>query len=339
MGLKSLILNCPAMNHHSKIIPKKGLRKILASLKKQGKKIVTYNGSFDLLHRGHVMAINHAKSLGDVLIILLNSDRSVRLYKGPHRPFVSEEDRAYLLSSLASVDYIVVFNQINPKKILEEIKPDIHCAGGNWGKGCIGRDIVEKNGGKIAVLPFRDGHSTTTLTKSVVANSVREKTAIFLIFNVLAGIAGWPSRNLHLDPRAVRAVREFSGCGSKVIVLIDPSTGIKKTKVTDFRRQATVAIKKARLKIDRICSCPHKASHKCSCRKSGTGLILAMAKRYGLNLSNSWLIGNQERDIIAGREVNVKTIKIGQPMSRKVRLEPNLYAEDLQAALRYITKA
>src|SRR3989344_9533026 len=123
-----------------KIISKTKLDKLIGELKNKKKKIVTYNGSFDVLHAGHIESIREAKRQGDILIILLNSDKSIKMYKGPLRPINTESDRSKIISALGDVDYVVIFDEINPKKILSEIKPDVHCNGSDWGKNWVERE-------------------------------------------------------------------------------------------------------------------------------------------------------------------------------------------------------
>ncbi len=135
-----------------KIKSQKEIVKIIQGLKKKGKKIVTYNGSFDVLHFGHIESLKEAKKQGDILIIPLNSDKSIRLYKGSNHPINSQKKRAEALTVLECVDYIVLFDEINCKNILNKIKPNIHCNGSDWGKSCVERSVVEKNGGKIFII-------------------------------------------------------------------------------------------------------------------------------------------------------------------------------------------
>lgn len=163
-----------------KIVSEKALFGIIQEFKKQGKVIVTCNGSFDILHSGHLFAISEAKRQGDVLIILLNSDESIRKYKGPTRPIVSQEERSVMLSALEDVDHVAIFNDINPKRILEKIKPDIHCIGSEWGKNCVERAVVEQNGGKIHILKQIQGFSTSDLIKRIFrASSLGTVKAVF----------------------------------------------------------------------------------------------------------------------------------------------------------------
>jgi len=144
------------------------LRKVIKDLKNQNKKIVTTNGVFDILHLGHIKYLREAKKLGDVLIIALNSDSSVKQIKGPERPINSQEVRAETLAALEFVDYIIIFNETDPIKILSEIKPDIHVKGGDYKiNQIIEREIVEKNNGKIILIPEIKGYSTTELIKRI----------------------------------------------------------------------------------------------------------------------------------------------------------------------------
>jgi len=139
-----------------------------ARAKTQGKKIVFTNGCFDLLHVGHLRVLREAKKLGDILIVGLNSDRSVNDIKGPERPIVSEAERAELIGALEMVDYVTLFDEPDPIPLLREIKPDVLVKGGDWGEsGVVGRELVEGWGGKVAVVPFLEGHSTTNIIEKI----------------------------------------------------------------------------------------------------------------------------------------------------------------------------
>src|SRR3990167_3313829 len=132
----------------------KSQRKITAIakvLRSQGKKIVVLSGSFDILRPGHVDAFKEAKSQGDILIVLLNSDQSIKIYKGPNHPINATEERAKVLSAIQYIDYIVVFDQITPNEVISKIKPDIFYNVKEWGKNCVERGVVESYGGKIYI--------------------------------------------------------------------------------------------------------------------------------------------------------------------------------------------
>ena len=144
------------------------LKKIVAELRAKGKKIVTTNGVFDILHICHIRYLKEAKKLGNILIVAINSDSSTKKLKGPKRPLNNENDRAEALAALECVDYVTVFNEENPIKILGIIKPNIHAKGGDYKiNQIIEKDIVENNNGKIVLIPKVKGYSTTDFIKKI----------------------------------------------------------------------------------------------------------------------------------------------------------------------------
>lgn len=144
------------------------LAKTLAGLKKKGRKIVFTNGCFDILHVGHVTYLKKARSLGDVLVVGLNSDRSVRSIKGEGRPVNTELDRAEVLAALGSVDYVAVFDEDTPEKLIKKLRPDILVKGGDWKEDdIVGAEFVKSHGGRVVRIPFVKGHSTTSLIRRI----------------------------------------------------------------------------------------------------------------------------------------------------------------------------
>ena len=133
-------------------------------LKKQGKKIVSTNGCFDILHVGHVRYLQKSAALGDILIVCLNSDSSVKALKGESRPLNNENDRAEVLAALACVDFVVIFNENTPVNYLARIKPDIHTKGGDYDVETLPETkVVVDNGGRVELISFVDGKSTTNI--------------------------------------------------------------------------------------------------------------------------------------------------------------------------------
>lgn len=144
------------------------LKRIISRLKKQGKKIVFTNGCFDLLHYGHVKYLEDAKNKGDILIVALNSDSSVKKIKGDKRPIINEKDRLGIIAGLESVDYVVLFNEETPLKTLKELGPDVLVKGADWDRdNIVGSDFVIKGGGKTCAIKFIKGRSTTGLIKKI----------------------------------------------------------------------------------------------------------------------------------------------------------------------------
>ncbi|MCM8804204.1 MAG: D-glycero-beta-D-manno-heptose 1-phosphate adenylyltransferase [Candidatus Omnitrophica bacterium] len=152
----------------SKIKSFSEIKKISEKLKKEGKIIVFTNGCFDIIHPGHIKLLKKAKSLGDVLIVGLNKDKSVKKLKGEKRPIIDEKGRVEILSSLEMVDYVVLFGDRTPKRLIKEILPDYIVKGGDYKKQeVVGKDIVEKYGGKVVIIPLYKKYSTTNLIKKI----------------------------------------------------------------------------------------------------------------------------------------------------------------------------
>lgn len=155
-----------------KIIPFDDIGALSDALKILGKSIVTTNGTFDLLHVGHVDSLEHSKSLGDVLIVGVNSDESVKRYKGPLRPIVPVEERAKMLASLSCVDYVVIFEQDTPVDLLMKIKPTVHCKGAEYSDGSRlipEKNVVESYGGKMHYIDLTLDKSTTNIIEKIFA--------------------------------------------------------------------------------------------------------------------------------------------------------------------------
>ncbi len=150
------------------IVPLGSLNRLRLRQSGEGKKIVFTNGTFDILHRGHVEYLNKAKRLGDLLYVGLNSDRSVRILKGPERPVMSEDDRAYLLTNLISVDYVVIFDEETPIKVIETLLPDVLVKGADWAvHQIVGKDIVEQHGGIVQTIELTPGRSSSSLIRKI----------------------------------------------------------------------------------------------------------------------------------------------------------------------------
>lgn len=137
-------------------------------LRRAGKKVVFTNGVFDLLHPGHVRYLKQARSLGDALIVGVNSDRSVRAIKGPSRPITPEAERAELLAALACVDAVAIFDDDTPEEIIKKIQPDVLVKGADWAADAIvGRDTVEARGGKVVRVNIEQGWSTSSIIEKI----------------------------------------------------------------------------------------------------------------------------------------------------------------------------
>jgi rfaE bifunctional protein nucleotidyltransferase chain/domain len=148
-----------------KIVNRNELTELVDEVRKDGKSIVTINGTFDILHKGHEKILSEAKKQGEVLIVGVNSDNSVKKNKGPTRPVNNEINRVKMLANFSFVDYVTIFDEETPIELLKIIKPDVHVNGSEYGKKCIEASIVEENGGRIHVVKLVEGYSTTNSIK------------------------------------------------------------------------------------------------------------------------------------------------------------------------------
>lgn len=153
----------------NKIKTRQELALIVQTLKSQGKKVVTTNGAFDILHVGHIKSFERAREHGDILIVGINTDDSVRRYKGPKRPINKENDRAYMIAALAVVDYIVLFDEDTPAELLNDLKPDVHIKAADYDVEKMPETpIVRKNGGQVIAVPLEPGYATTDLIGEIL---------------------------------------------------------------------------------------------------------------------------------------------------------------------------
>ena len=139
--------------------------------KKEGKRVVFTNGCYDLLHPGHIRLLEQARSFGDILILALNSDDSVRRLKGPTRPLLSEQERAEVASGLAAVDAITVFDEDTPRELIAAILPDVLVKGADWAHWIAGREEVEAAGGQVMALSLEPGYSTSGIVEEILTRT------------------------------------------------------------------------------------------------------------------------------------------------------------------------
>lgn len=148
--------------HVGQVVSQDDLILIVAGRKRNGQRVVFTNGCFDLLHPGHVRCLERARALGDLLVVAINSDASVRQIKGGSRPLVPQEERAEILAALAAVDYVAIFDAPTPREMIARLLPDVLVKGGDWGPDeIVGREEVEAAGGRVVSVPLEPGYSTS----------------------------------------------------------------------------------------------------------------------------------------------------------------------------------
>ena len=159
----------PLRSFREKIKSLPALERAVRSAKAHGRNVVFTNGCFDLLHAGHITLLEQARRQGDLLVVAVNSDASVRrLKKGPGRPVVGERDRALVVAALQSVDYVSIFDADTPQRLIERLRPHVLVKGADWpASGVVGRDTVERSGGRVARIRLLKGYSTTKLIERI----------------------------------------------------------------------------------------------------------------------------------------------------------------------------
>lgn len=152
-----------------KILTLPALLESLKNPRAEGRKVVFTNGCFDLLHAGHVLYLEEARALGDILVLGLNSDSSVQRLKGPSRPINKQDERAVVLAALESISYVCIFAEDTPYELIKALKPDILVKGGDWpATSIVGSDIVQARGGQVKSLGFSEGLSSTNIIQSIL---------------------------------------------------------------------------------------------------------------------------------------------------------------------------
>ena len=157
------------MSSKKKIVSLNALKKIIGGLRQNGKVIAFTNGCFDILHFGHVSYLEASKKRNRILVIGINSDSSIRKIKGPHRPIIGQKQRAALISALACVDYVTIFDEETPLKLISALRPDVLIKGADWkGKEVVGGDVVQVNGGKVEFIRYVNGFSTSNIVQAIL---------------------------------------------------------------------------------------------------------------------------------------------------------------------------
>lgn len=277
----------------TKLVARSELAALIARLKAEGKTIVTTNGSFDLLHIGHVTMLQEAKSLGDVLIVGVNSDPSIRRYKGKARPICPEAHRIRMLAALECVDYVTVFDELTPIELLKIIQPQVHVNSPEHGQDCVERDVVERHGGRIHLSALVEGMSTSELLRRI-AGSLAFSGCRGLFFNV-SDI--WESAIGDISPASLDALQE---CTQQDFRLFLSGT----TEETAFLQTIFA---------------PHIKQSAMKSLSQPTLSASALERTVDeddVMLAKSVIISHDMADIRLGREMNCKTILIsGEPAS------------------------
>ena len=311
-----------------KIATRKYLQEIVAQLRAAGKKIGFTSGTFDLLHPGHVAYLEQAAAECDVLIVGVNSDHSVRSYKGEGRPICPEVDRARVVAGLAVVDYVFIFDETNNAANIEALRPELYIKAGDYSKQRLTSSAaVEAYGGKVLIVSFKEGRSSSAIVERIVNNpsiprtsatpSVAKRPAIFLDRD---GTINEEIEYLHepekfrMLPNVLQGMKRFQELGYRLVVITNQAgIGLGYFTKEDFfrvNREMLKAVTAEGIFIDGIYFCPHRINEGCSCRKPLPGMINRAARDLNLDLSKSFVVGDSQVDVDAATAAGCPAIVI-----------------------------
>ncbi|MBN2028963.1 HAD-IIIA family hydrolase [bacterium] len=343
------------------------LVKICQELRIRHQKIGFTSGAFDLLHVGHVDFLEKAKALCDVLIVGLNSDASVHRYKGPNRPIVAEQHRMKIIAALEAVDYVFLFDERRNQKNIEILKPDLYIKAGDYKSDTLtSREIVEKYGGEVSIIPIEEEISTSDIIRIICDSEldVSEKTidkenavhverrpkkaapAVFLdrdgTINEEIGYLHDPKK-FKLLPNVIEGIKRFQDMGYRLVIISNqPGIGLGYYPEEDFYRVNRVMMKafsEAGISIDKIYYCPHSQSEGCNCRKPGQLFIKRAQQELNVDLTHSMFIGDKTTDMETGRRAGMRTVLVQSGFNgedEEYPGEPDYRAKDLLDAANWV---
>lgn len=352
----------------AKVKTREEIAKICAEYKAKGKTIGFTSGAFDILHAGHVDYLEQAKSQCDLLVVGVNSDNSVKKYKGENRPYNKETHRAKVIAALESVDFVFIFDERRNAKNIELLKPDFYFKAGDYNESQLtSRTIVEKYGGRAVLIPVKEDISTTSLIEKIAGERISQKfveemertvhlerkpakmsPAIFLdrdgTINEERGYVSEPDEFEFL-PNALAGMKKFRDMGYKLVIVTNQGgIGLGYFSKNDFYRvnkKMLTEVSKAGILIDKIYFCPHSLAENCPCRKPKTGLVMRAKEELNLDLKNSFFIGDSIWDIETGKNAGMRTIWIENDRTPEVdfwETKPDFIVKDLLEAADLVLK-
>jgi rfaE bifunctional protein nucleotidyltransferase chain/domain len=340
----------------SKIIDRDQAARLSSQYKDSGLRVGFTSGVFDILHSGHIEYLEAARALVDVLIVGINSDLSVRANKGESRPVCREQERAEVLAGLSSVDHVFIFGERNNNVNIELIKPALYIKAGDYSvEKLSSKDIVERYGGRVELVPFKTGHSSTSVIERIQSAALCEsgpnidydpRPAVFLdrdgTINEHIEYLSEPDRFKEISGAyaAIKRVREL---GFRVVVVTNqPGIGLGYFTKEDFYAVTREMMRQASVfgaAFDKIYFCPHSKADRCACRKPETFFLDRAVKELNVDLKRSYVIGDMTSDVQLGinggcRSILLKTGRGGD--DRVYENKPDYTARDLADAAEWI---
>jgi len=312
-------------------------REKIAKILKKRKCLVGFtSGAFDILHLGHVRYLNKAKDACDILVVGVNSDNSVRASKGPLRPILPAKERAELVSHLDWVDYVFIFDEVKNHKNIEVLKPDLYIKGGDYEtKALTSAELVRKYGGKVKLIPFVKGKSTTDIIEKIQALPVTSKfekkiitKAVFMDRDgTLIENVEYPKDpdKVKLLPGVVEGLRELQNNGYALIIVTNqPGIGLGYNTLKDFYKVDRAFRKMLHgdgVMIDKVYYCPHNLKEDCECRKPKPYFAQRAQKELGIKIEDSYMIGDNASDAEFGKNAGMKTVMVSKDSYRVPRAD------------------
>jgi D-glycero-D-manno-heptose 1,7-bisphosphate phosphatase len=314
----------------------KDLKENLELIKYQNKKVGAISGAFDILHQGHIQTLDHCLKRVDNLFVLVNSDSSVKLYKGKHRPKNNIKKRMKNLENIFPEIFFVSFDEVIPNKILEIIKPDIYYLSEEWSTSPVERLVLDKFGGKVEIHPQLENHSTSKL----ISSKNMSRGAIFLdrdgTINKDTGYLNNIS-DIEIPEKNIEGLKAISELDLYIFIVTNQS-GIAKNKITmnEFNLVNSKIIEIINAgggRIDKTYFDVTDANNPSYRRKPNIGMVLEATDEYDVALVNSWMIGDKDSDILLGKYCNMKTIYIkNTAYNYESKLKPDFEVENLMEA-------
>jgi len=337
------------------------LADLCGQFREEGRIIGFTSGAFDLIHAGHVDYLEKAAEICDVLIVGVNTDESVRAYKGQDRPVNTEKHRIQVVAALASVDFAFLFAERRNHKNIDALKPHLYIKAGDYNAAALtSGKKVEEYGGEIRLIPVSEQISTTDLVRKLCGDSgsdkiIEEQNTVHIeripfkkspaVFLDRDGTIN--EEVLYLDdpvkfrllPNALSGIRRFQDMGYRIVIISNqPGIGLgyyTKEAFYAVNREMLKAFSESGILVDKIYYCPHSKSEKCDCRKPGQALIKQAEAALNLDLSQSVFIGDKSSDMEAGKRAGMKTVLVRTGFrgeDGEYPGEPDLWAKDLMDA-------
>jgi D-glycero-D-manno-heptose 1,7-bisphosphate phosphatase len=352
-----------------KIKTRKTLIGMCEVFRKKRKTIGFTSGAFDILHSGHANYLEEAKSFCDILIVGVNTDASIKKYKGPIRPVIPLKHRMMLIAALESVDYVFAFNERRNEKNITGLKPDYYIKAGDYSIDKLtSRAIVEKLGGQVRLIPVKQTMSTSDIIGKIRGEAgwnrekivESEKTVHIKRIPVKADPAVFFDRDgtineeviyLHkpeqfrLLPNVREGMKQFQDMGYRIIIISNqPGIGMGYYTENDFfavNRTMLSQLSKTGILVDKIYFCPHSKSEKCDCRKPAQALIVRARDDLNLDLSRCLIIGDRTGDMETGKRAGMRTILVKTGFRGEdgdFPGDPDYRADDLLDAARWVLR-